>query len=87
MAQLERSEASWQALRAHAAAPPPRDGTVADPAAVGRVFKLTGLSAAAVNGMAASVSQAKTGALWDDASAWDRYDDARRRDVSMCTVL
>ena len=46
------------------------------------MFKLSGLTAAEVNGMAASVSQAKTGALWDDASAWDRYEDARRRDAS-----
>ena len=87
LAQVAQREAQLQAVRARA--PPPREGavakglsltlTVADPAAVGRVFKLTGLSAAEVNGMAASVSQAKTGALWDDNSAWNRYDDAVRK--------
>ena len=77
LAQLTQREAQMQAVLARA--PPPREGTVADPAAVGRVFKLTGLSAADVNGMAASVSQAKTGALWDSSAAWDRYDDAVRK--------
>ena len=80
LAQLAQREAQMRAVLARA--PPPREGAVADPAAVGRVFKLSGLTAAEVNGMAASVSQAKTGALWDDASAWDRYEDARRRDAS-----
>ena len=77
-------EARLRALQA--AAPQPRTGAVTDHSAIGRVFKLTGMSAAEVKGMSSSVSQAETGALWDDDAAWRKYDravyrarDARRR--------
>ena len=49
------------------------------PSRHGLGVKLTGMSAAQVNGKAATVSQAKTDALWDDRATWDRYDDAVRK--------
>jgi chromosome segregation ATPase len=84
----EESQARLAAARANVAAAEARLSSLKrelSPAccpsvAAPKVFKLTGMSAAAVGSMASQVSQESIGALYWDESAWDGYNRAVRRE-------
>jgi hypothetical protein len=80
-ADLQAREAQWEALKARlpARAPSPATSSVPGARSEPKVFNLTGMSASDMRAMASSVSQAITGPLEHDESAWGPYDRAVER--------